>query len=142
MGGKTYQGAPCKKGHSGERYIRNDSCAECHRKKQADWAARNYLRILKKNAEWQRNHLHNLRARVSRRRALRLQATPAWLTPEQRRAIDEIYMDAQTRPGGPWHVDHIVPLKGREVCGLHVPWNLQILTASENQRKGNKLTVA
>lgn len=69
-------------------------------------------------------------------------ATPAWLSKRQRDAIAAIYAEAARlteETGIPHHVDHIVPLKGRGVCGLHVPWNLRAIPAAENLAKSNAL---
>lgn len=80
-----------------------------------------------------------LRARIQRKRAQRIsEATPAGLSDEQRAALDYVYWHARdvTRvTGEPYHVDHIVPLRGRKVCGLHVPWNLRVVPAEINLRK-------
>lgn len=76
---------------------------------------------------------------VARRRSWIKRATPPWLTPDQARAIRQFYVDAAalSKGRGIWHVDHIVPLRGDKVCGLHVPWNLQVLRAVDNRRKRN-----
>jgi len=61
-------------------------------------------------------------------------ATPKWLTSEQCTEIKRIYRLAK-RHGQT--VDHIVPLSNPLVCGLHVPWNLQLMARRENERKAN-----
>ena len=69
-------------------------------------------------------------------------ATPYWLTEEQHQAIRDIYEyaeDCRLITGGSYHVDHIIPLRGTNVCGLHVPWNLQILPSDVNDSKGGKV---
>ena len=58
------------------------------------------------------------------------------LTAEDHERIKAIYREAAAREGE-WHVDHIIPLRGKLVCGLHVPDNLQILPGAENRRKSN-----
>lgn len=75
-------------------------------------------------------------------RAIKIQATPTWLTEEHREEMQDFYTACkmfQIYTGLTYHVDHIVPLKGKDVCGLHVPWNLQILEAFENLSKSNIL---
>ena len=75
-------------------------------------------------------------------RAAKLQRTPKWLTEDDHWMIEQAYDIAVKRSEATnimWHVDHIVPLQGRTVCGLHVPWNMQVITEVENKRKGNRL---
>jgi hypothetical protein len=72
-------------------------------------------------------------ARCAKRRAAKAHATPEWA---DLKAIAKVYRVAAAKPG---HVvDHIVPLRGRNVCGLHVEWNLQVITAKANRQKFNK----
>ena len=91
-----------------------------------------------------RNHyLRNkpvYKAKVAERRASRIRATPQWC---DKAAIIALYCEAQrlTEETGIQHeVDHIIPLRGKGVCGLHIPQNMQILTRTENRRKHNRLT--
>lgn len=66
--------------------------------------------------------------KTNQRRSRLLQATPVWLSEDQRQQLVAFY---DNKPKG-MHVDHIVPLKSDFVCGLNVPWNLQYLTPQEN----------
>lgn len=78
------------------------------------------------------------RARVLAYKRQLKHATPPWLTSAQWAEMNAVYHEARrltAETGVPHHVDHIVPLKGRIVSGLHVPWNLRVLTAEENQKR-------
>ncbi len=86
-------------------------------------------------AKYDRLHPEKKAARMAKRRAAKLRAVPPWITQAQLQEITSTY---KMRPAG-FHVDHIVPLQGQNVCGLHVPWNLQLLPASVNIGKGNRI---
>lgn len=81
-------------------------------------------------------------ALLAKRRAAKKHRTPSWLTKDDLWLIDEAYDLASKRTkatGFSWHVDHIIPLQGKEVSGFHVPWNLQVIPWSQNLVKANKL---
>ena len=94
---------------------------------------------------WKENNKVQIRADTKARRRKHRQATPRWLTRAQKSQIRQIYQIAITMSqttGEQYVVDHIVPLRSDEVCGLHVPWNLRVITQEENLRKSNKLVDA
>lgn len=87
-------------------------------------------------------NLHRAASRQRVRYAKKKQAMPPWLSETQLGEIANFYWlanDLGKVSGEVYHVDHIVPLQGENVCGLHVPWNLQILPADLNISKHNKL---
>lgn len=105
------------------------------------WVVANRQRHNKKCNLWAKNNPAKVNARTARRYVAKTQATPKWLTADDHWMITEAYELAKLRQrilGGTWEVDHIVPLRGKKVSGLHTPWNLRVVQANENRKKSNK----
>ena len=141
-------------------------CRECHAAHTAAWRQKNRLNAAKYSQNWRANNPDAINWKQSNpekarkyanqymrenpqyrtksradRRARERQACPSWV---DHKAIAEVYIKAiqLTRETGiPHHVDHIIPLAGASVSGLHVPWNLRAIPAKENQRKSNKVLI-
>ena len=102
------------------------------------WRSANSDRVRQINKEWAEQNRDKIAASAARIRARIIQATPAWADWKQ---IEKFYTLAQkmTRQTGiPHQVDHIVPLNGKNVRGLHVHYNLRVITATENMTKHNR----
>jgi len=94
-----------------------------------------------RDAEYAKANPEKFAMKTRKRKVAKLQRTPFWLNAGQEFEMECIYKycAALRSVGLDYEVDHMVPLQGKTVSGLHVPWNLQILTASENAAKGNRL---
>ena len=124
-------------------------CSKCKTEKQMNSFSKNKdskdgLRSYCKDcdnayqAQYRKDNPHTVNAKVAKRHAAKLQRTVAWANLE---AIKEIYRDASDLTkltGISFHVDHIIPMQGKLVSGLHVETNLQILSIHENCSKHNK----
>lgn len=117
---------------------------EKNKKKVNDWWAEyreeNRARLRQNAKKWRTVNKGKKNADTAKRFAAKMLRMPKWLTKEERVRIDCYYQVAAMRTkesGYSWHVDHIVPLRGEKVSGLHVPWNLRVIPAQENMDKGN-----
>ncbi len=105
---------------------------EKHREKRLKYA---------KNYRENPKNLPQIRAAKSRYKYTKKQSTPKWLTNEQLHRIKYYYELVplyEKKRGESFQVDHIIPLQGKDVCGLHVPWNLQVISTKANLIKSNR----
>lgn len=111
---------------------------------------RHYYNNQEKKIEYQKKQnklmINEYRPRMnshkSAYRASSRNATPAWVTKEDRQVMSSLYKQREELSlitGIEHQVDHVIPLNGLSVCGLHVPWNLQVITREQNSRKSNQL---
>jgi len=109
------------------------------------WAKANPEKIKAKTLRHIKKHPDAYTARAVASVAKRAKRVPQWLTPDDRWIMREAYNLAKLRTqmfGFVWEVDHIIPLRGEFVSGLHVPTNLQVISKSENRSKRNHYFLA
>lgn len=107
-------------------------CKDCHRQFKLSWQSRNKDKASAYVSEWSKNHPERSFAKRVLRRKHEKQSIPVWFETE---SVATVYRKAAEFG---FEVDHIVPLKGKNVCGLHCLSNLQLLDKSLNSSKGNR----
>lgn len=124
---------------------RNWRLANANRKRENSkrWAASNPDKVKASRDKWRHNPATApMQAEACRsRQAAKINRTPRWLSDADRASMRGQYAMAALMSqlvGVTYHVDHIVPLRGKTVSGLHVPWNLQVIRGATNVQKGNR----
>ena len=139
---RYYTSLPCKHGHIAEKRTSNRTCIECLAITKRAWSnkpdvkAKGLLRLSK----WDTPAKHL--ARTRKRQATILQRTPKW-DPHAHLIVAKYQLAAMLSKasGTPHHVDHIIPLQGHKVSGLHVFSNLRVIPGSDNVKKSNKFPI-
>ena len=111
---------------------------------QKIWANENKEKLNKsRKIYYEKNHekwlIYGQNHRISK-----IKRVPSWLSDDDKWMIQEIYHLAKLRTsltGVKWEVDHIIPLQGKNVSGLHVPTNLRVITQRENRSKWNLFNI-
>ena len=137
-GGHTADCKDCNKASSA-KYNRNNKDKISSAKSQ--YYAENTDQLLKRGSEWRANNRGAVNALSAKHRAQKLQATPAWADKDAIKALYEEAQRLQEILGIQFHIDHVLPLQGELVCGLHVETNLAIIPATLNLKKSNKFKV-
>lgn len=158
---RYFTGKPCRNKHVAERFVSEGACVVCNAERKARWETRNRDRAratsTKASARYRANNRDKERdysstyrkenrdvvyARNAKHRARKLCATPQWDAELTDFATREAYDLARRRErvtGFAWHIDHMVPLQARKVCGLHTWSNLQVIPWSLNLAKNNRM---
>ena len=157
---KYFTGLACLRGHVAERRARTGECLTCRADFLIVWRKNNPNKVKQHNdtqytnntqkikdsvRRWGKNNPVKILVATRKQQAKRLMRCPKWLTSDDHWMIQQAYELAALRTkvfGFSWHVDHIVPLQGKLVSGLHVPHNLQVIPGIENVRKANYFEVA
>ena len=154
-------GVPCMYGHTALRRVNDRVCTECDKETKATRRAsadneqvkRTRRAAYQKHKEaallakkiYRAENKGKINALCAARKKVIKQRTPKWLTAFDRLKIRCMYQLAAmyTRENAePWHVDHVVPLQGKTVSGMHVPNNLQVLRGLDNIKKKNRYEVS
>ena len=143
---------PCKNEYSRAQYCKTKNK---RLPKILEWREANRERCREISLEWnfrnkkrckalQKKHYQENKAvyaaKCAKYRASRLKATPLWADLEQIKRIYALCAKISEKTGIEHHVDHIIPLQGKDVCGLHVDNNLAIIPAKMNLEKSNSFT--
>lgn len=163
---KYFTGRPCKHGHLCERYVDSGVCKEClyrtayayhktHLKEKAkatkkwrqvnpDYYSNRYATSSTKSKaftkRWKVKNPDKVALLVDRRKRILKQATPSWFEQDRVHQLYQKRDEWSKLLGVDLTVDHVVPLQGKTVCGLHCWLNLQLIERAENGRKHNKST--
>jgi hypothetical protein len=150
---RYFTGLPCKAGHIAERQVANGTCVEClevRRKDNMHWFREHDA---KRRQKPERKEYHNANERKNRKQphrrvtraaermariASQLQRTPKWVDLKAIKKFYDVSHWMTEVTGIEHHVDHILPLNGRLVSGLHIAENLRVLPGPENLAKGSK----